>query len=64
VVLSSIRISIRLKELEKSGIWERQRYNEISPRVEYRLTSKGQELVESVVSLLQWMSKWSNSKKL
>ena len=56
-------LSIRLKELEKSGILERQRYNEIPPRVEYRLTSKGQELVESVVSLLQWMRKWANSKK-
>jgi DNA-binding HxlR family transcriptional regulator len=32
--------------------------------VEYRLTDKGQELVESVVDLLQWMRKWSlfNSK--
>jgi DNA-binding HxlR family transcriptional regulator len=60
---STRTLSIRLKELEKSGILERQRYNEIPPRVEYRLTSKGQELVESVVSLLQWMRKWSNSKK-
>ena len=29
-------------------------------RVEYRLTGKGQELVESVIGLLQWMRKWSN----
>ncbi|NAL78121.1 transcriptional regulator, partial [Nitrososphaera sp. AFS] len=27
---------------------------------EYRLTKKGQELVESVINLLQWMKKWSN----
>ena len=54
---SSRTLSIRLKELEKSGILERQRYNEIPPRVEYRLTSKGQELVESVINLVQWMRK-------
>jgi DNA-binding HxlR family transcriptional regulator len=60
---STRTLSIRLKELERGGILERQRYNEIPPRVEYRLTSKGQELVESVVSLVQWMRKWSNSKK-
>lgn len=52
---STRTLSIRLKELEKNGILERQRYNEIPPRVEYRLTPKGQELVESVVSILQWM---------
>jgi DNA-binding HxlR family transcriptional regulator len=60
---SSRTLSIRLKELEKSGILERQRYNEIPPRVEYRVTSKGQELVESVINLLQWMRKWSKVKQ-
>ena len=60
---STRTLSIRLKELEKSGILERQRYNEIPPRVEYTLTTKGQELVESVVSLVQWMRKWSNRKR-
>jgi DNA-binding HxlR family transcriptional regulator len=42
---------------------ERQRYNEIPPRVEYRLTTKGQELVESVIGILQWMRKWAKTKK-
>ncbi|MDW0314749.1 MAG: helix-turn-helix domain-containing protein [Nitrososphaeraceae archaeon] len=59
---STRTLSIRLKELEKSGILERQRYNEIPPRVEYTLTTKGQELVESVVGILQWMRKWGNRK--
>ena len=49
---STRTLSIRLKELEKSGILERHRYNEIPPRVEYTLTTKGQELVESVVNML------------
>ena len=60
---STRTLSIRLKELEKGGILERHRYNEIPPRVEYTLTTKGQELVESVVSIVQWMRKWANSKK-
>ena len=51
----------RLKELENGGILERLAYNEIPPRVEYRLTAKGQELVESIINLLQWMRKWSKS---
>jgi DNA-binding HxlR family transcriptional regulator len=61
---SSKTLAIRLKQLERNGILERKAYNEIPPRVEYRLTDKGQELVESVVDLLQWMRKWSlfNSK--
>ena len=56
---SSKTLAIRLKQLEKNGILERKAYNEIPPRVEYRLTCKGQELVESVIGLLQWMRKWS-----
>ena len=59
---SSKTLARRLKELEEGGILERLAYNEIPPRVEYRLTSKGQELVESVINLLQWMRKWSKSK--
>jgi DNA-binding HxlR family transcriptional regulator len=57
---SSKTLAVRLKELEREGILKRQAYNEIPPRVEYRLTSKGQELVESIISLLGWMKKWSN----
>ena len=61
---SSKTLAVRLKELQESGILERQAYNEIPPRVEYRLTIKGQELVESVISLLQWMKKWSKKDQL
>jgi DNA-binding HxlR family transcriptional regulator len=57
--MSSKTLAYRLHELEKSGILERHSYNEIPPRVEYFLTPKGQELVESVIDLLQWMRKWS-----
>jgi DNA-binding HxlR family transcriptional regulator len=37
---SSKTLAIRLKELQKAGIPERQAFNEIPPRVEYRLTIK------------------------
>ncbi|MDE1844127.1 MAG: winged helix-turn-helix transcriptional regulator [Thaumarchaeota archaeon] len=60
--ISSRTLSIRLKELEKSGVLDRLSYNEIPPRVEYKLTSKGQELVESMIDLLQWMKKWSKTR--
>jgi DNA-binding HxlR family transcriptional regulator len=46
---SSKTLAVRLKELEKGEILKRQAYNEIPPRVEYQLTAKGQELVESVI---------------
>lgn len=59
---STRTLSNRLNELEKNGIVERRRYNEIPPRVEYMLTIKGVELVESVADLLRWMRKWTNVK--
>jgi hypothetical protein len=37
------------------GVLERKSYNETPPRVEYNLTNKGQELVESIINLLHWM---------
>jgi DNA-binding HxlR family transcriptional regulator len=62
--ISSKTLAYRLQELEKGGILERRSYNEIPPRVEYNLTAKGQELVESIIDLLQWMRKWSMSQNL
>jgi DNA-binding HxlR family transcriptional regulator len=56
---SSKTLVKRLKELNESGILERQAYNETPPRVEYRLTGKGQELIESVIHLFNWMKKWA-----
>jgi DNA-binding HxlR family transcriptional regulator len=58
---SSKTLAMRLRELEKTGIVERRKYNEIPPRVEYGITPKGQELIESIIYLLQWMRKWSDS---
>jgi DNA-binding HxlR family transcriptional regulator len=57
--ISSKTLAMRLGELTSEKILERQTYAEVPPRVEYKLTQKGQELVESVTDLLQWMQKWS-----
>jgi DNA-binding HxlR family transcriptional regulator len=57
--ISSKTLARRLKELERDRILERYAYNEIPPRVEYKLTKKGQELVESIINLIHWMIKWS-----
>jgi DNA-binding HxlR family transcriptional regulator len=57
--LSSKTLAKRLKELNESGILERQAYNEIPPRVEYKLTDKGEELVEPIIYLFGWMKKWA-----
>ena len=54
---SSKTLAARLKDLQKSKILERKAFNEIPPRVEYRLTTNGQGLVESVYNL--WLKKWS-----
>jgi len=62
--ISSKTLAYRLQELEKGGILERRSYNEIPPRVEYNLTARGQELVESIIDLLQWMRKWSLPQNL
>jgi DNA-binding HxlR family transcriptional regulator len=59
---SSKTLAARLKELQRIGVLERKSYNETPPRVEYNLTDKGQELVESIINLLQWMRKWSSNR--
>lgn len=46
-----------LKELIADQIIQRQSYDEIPPRVEYRLTNKG----KSVVPILQSICKWSGA---
>ena len=60
--ISSKTLSIRLSELVSEGILERHTFAEIPPRVGYRLTQKGQELIESVTNLLEWMRRWSKNK--
>ena len=50
-------------EMKEKGCQGRLCRRMSSPRVEYRLTAKGHEPVESVLNLLEWMRKWSGAKR-
>ena len=50
-------LSIRLDELEDSGLIIRQRFSEIPPRVEYSLTETGRELNKLTRPLLTFVVK-------
>ncbi len=54
--ITSKTLSNTLNNLQKSGLIEREAFNEIPPRVEYSLTKDGSDLHHSIVPLLQWAS--------
>lgn len=56
--LSDRLLSERLKELEQQGIVERRVYAETPVRVEYVLTSKGEELRTVVDAVQNWADTW------
>jgi DNA-binding HxlR family transcriptional regulator len=55
--ISNKVLSSELKELEELALIERKEYNELPPRVEYRLTKAGQ----SLIPLLHELANWGNS---
>jgi DNA-binding HxlR family transcriptional regulator len=50
-------LSQRLRELEVEDIIKRDAYNEVPPRVEYTLTSKGNKLLKALTPLISWAEK-------
>lgn len=50
-------LSKQLKQLEKSGILERETFAELPPRVEYSLTPLGKSLLPVVQSMQSWGGK-------
>ena len=56
--LSDRLLSERLKELEAEGIVQRAVYAETPVRVEYTLTSKGEELRGVVEAVQSWADAW------
>lgn len=52
--ISPKTLTLRLRELEQSGILSKTIYPEIPPRVEYQLTLKGRSLREILVPLAIW----------
>ena len=47
-------LAATLKDLIEDGIIDRKSYNEIPPKVEYSLTSKGKSVVPILQSICQW----------
>jgi len=56
--INSRTLSKRLKELEKTNIIKKTRFNEIPPRVEYSLTESGRALIQCFVYLDSWTKKY------
>ena len=52
--ISPRTLSLRLRALEDEGIVERQTFLEVPPRVEYRLTQKGIDLLPLMDQLSAW----------
>jgi len=53
---SSTTISSRLDELVDAGLIDRERYDEIPPRVEYAFTAEGRELSAALEPLARWVT--------
>ncbi len=47
-------LAATLKDLIEDGIVDRKSFDEIPPRVEYTLTSKGKSVVPILQSICQW----------
>ena len=56
--ISPRTLSLRLRALEAEGIIERRTYPEVPPRVEYRLTAKGEALVPLVEQMRSYGRGW------
>jgi DNA-binding HxlR family transcriptional regulator len=59
--ISPRTLSLRLRALEAEGIIERRTYPEVPPRVEYRLTAKGDALVPLVEQMRAYGRSWLES---
>jgi DNA-binding HxlR family transcriptional regulator len=56
--ISPRTLSSRLRALEAEGIVERRTYPEVPPRVEYRLTAKGEALVPLIEQMRHYGRTW------
>lgn len=56
--ISPRTLSQRLDELEQKQIITKQAYAEVPPRVEYKLTSKGADLIPILKSMADWGNKY------
>lgn len=56
--ISPRTLSQRLDALEHCGVITKKSYAEVPPRVEYKLTQKGQDLFPILKSMADWGSKY------
>jgi DNA-binding HxlR family transcriptional regulator len=56
--ISPRTLSQRLRSLEEEGILDRRVYGEVPPRVDYRLTAKGEDLVPLVQAMRAYGARW------
>jgi DNA-binding HxlR family transcriptional regulator len=56
--ISPRTLAERLRALEADGILERQSYTETPPRVEYRLTRKGESLLPIIDAMREFGHEW------
>lgn len=52
--LNPVSLTERLRELEEAGVVRREEFAEAPPRVEYRLTPEGRELLAILDTLERW----------
>ncbi|WP_090103653.1 helix-turn-helix domain-containing protein [Chitinophaga sp. CF118] len=52
--ISQKMLTVTLKKLEEDGLVSRKMYQEIPPRVEYKLTATGDSLLPHLIGLSEW----------
>ena len=52
--ISQRMLAVTLRSLETDGLINRKVYPEVPPRVEYRLTERGDSLIPYLKSLIEW----------
>lgn len=62
--VNPVSLTQRLTEMEQAGVVDRQTFNETPPRVEYRLTTKGKDLVPLMDALGDWTKKYGKEDEL
>ena len=63
--ISPKTLSDTLKRLQNEGLVSRESFNEVPPRVEYRLTDEGVEFRAIIQPLIEWVAKregWNSHK--
>jgi DNA-binding HxlR family transcriptional regulator len=60
--ISAKVLSDRLKNFQRAGIFEREVFPEIPPRVEYRLTSRGRKFTKLLREVEKLQAEFNNGK--